>query len=125
LLIFINPFHCLFQRGRYSLAWTLWNILISPFGLVRFRDFFIADILTSLVQPLKDLGYIGCFFTQGGWMSSEAPTIEKCPQLENYVLAIAFLPYWFRLAQCFRRYHDKKDKMHLINAGKYFSVILI
>ena len=46
-------------------------------------------------------------------------------QLENYLLAIAFLPYWFRLAQCFRRYHVCKMKVHLVNAGKYFSVILI
>lgn len=58
-------------------------------------------------------------------MSSDSPTIDKCPQLENYILAIAFLPYWFRLAQCFRRYHDCKMKVHLVNAGKYFSVILI
>ena len=71
------------------------------------------------------MGYIGCFFTQGGWLDSTSPTLDKCPQLENYLLAIAFLPYWFRLAQCFRRYHDCKMKVHLINAGKYFSVILI
>ena len=41
------------------------------------------------------------------------------------MLGIVFLPYWFRLAQCFRRYHDCKMKVHLINAGKYFSIILI
>ena len=58
-------------------------------------------------------------------MSSSAPTHDKCPQLENYFLAIAFLPYWFRLAQCFRRYHDCKLKIHLANAGKYFCVMLI
>ncbi len=63
LFIFINPFHCIFRGGRYALGKTLWNILISPFGLVRFRHFFLADILTSLVQPMRDLGYIGCFFT--------------------------------------------------------------
>jgi hypothetical protein len=51
--------------------------------------------------------------------------LDKCPQLENYILAIAFLPLWFRLAQCFRRYHDAKIKSQLWNAGKYFSSILI
>ena len=51
--------------------------------------------------------------------------MENCSNLENYILAIVFLPYWFRLAQCFRRYHDCKLKVHLINAGKYFSMILI
>jgi EXS family len=75
----IQPFHCLFKRGRVALGQTLWNILISPFGLVRFRHFFLADIITSFVQPLKDLGYMGCFFTQGGWMDSVAPTLDQCP----------------------------------------------
>ena len=41
------------------------------------------------------------------------------------MLAIAFLPLWFRLAQCFRRYHDSKMVNQLWNAGKYFSSILI
>jgi hypothetical protein len=74
--IFLNPFHFIYKKGRAALGQTLWNILISPFGLVRFRHFFLADILTSLTQPLRDLGYITCFFSQGGWLDSEAPTIE-------------------------------------------------
>ena len=45
--------------------------------------------------------------------------------LTNYQLAIAFLPFWFRLAQCFRRYHETGVKAHLTNAGKYFSSLMI
>ena len=48
-LLCFQPFHFLFKRGRVALALTLWNILISPFGLVRFRHFFLADIVTSFV----------------------------------------------------------------------------
>ena len=59
----IQPFHFFYRGGRIALAQTLWNILISPFGLVRFRHFFIADIITSFVQPLRDIGYVGCFFS--------------------------------------------------------------
>ena len=124
-IICFQPFHCLFRGGRVALAQTLWNIIISPFGLVRFRHFFLADIITSFVQPLRDLGFVGCFFIQGAWLESTAPTFDKCPSLENYLLSISFLPYWFRLAQCFRRYHDCKLKVHLVNAGKYFCMILI
>jgi xenotropic and polytropic retrovirus receptor 1 len=58
-------------------------------------------------------------------MEQEQPNIEKCSYLENYTLAIVFLPFWFRFAQCLRRYHDTKLKPNLVNAGKYFSVILI
>ena len=35
------------------------------------------------------------------------------------------LPAWFRFAQCFRRYKDQKDTVHLVNAGKYSSTLLV
>ena len=38
-------------------------------------------------------------------------------------MIIVFLPFWFRLAQCFRRFKDTNDKKNLVNAGKYFSVM--
>ncbi len=41
------------------------------------------------------------------------------------MLTIVFFPFWFRFAQCLRRYHDTKLKPNLTNAGKYFTVILI
>lgn len=98
IIICVQPFHFLFRRGRLSLLLTVWNILISPFGQVRFRHFFLADIITSFTIPLKDLGFMGCFFFQGGWLDSTPPSLELCPNLENYLLAIVFLPCWFRLA---------------------------
>jgi len=34
------------------------NIMLSPFGSVKFGDFFLADIITSAVLPLQDMGYV-------------------------------------------------------------------
>jgi len=48
----LMPVHCFYFRGRVELAKTLWHILISPFGKVRFRHFFLADIITSMTGPL-------------------------------------------------------------------------
>ena len=48
----LMPIHCFYLKGRIQLAKTLWNILISPFGKVRFRHFFLADIITSMTSPL-------------------------------------------------------------------------
>jgi len=62
VFICVQPFRIFYRRGRLSLLSTLWTIVISPFGLARFRHFFLADVLTSMIQPIKDLGYIGCFF---------------------------------------------------------------
>jgi hypothetical protein len=35
---------------------TLKEILISPFGRVRFRDFFFADVITSIGTSCGDIG---------------------------------------------------------------------
>jgi hypothetical protein len=47
-----NPFNCFHRVARKELAYTIWQILIAPFGKVRFRDFFFADVLTSIGGPL-------------------------------------------------------------------------
>eukprot|EP00347_Sterkiella_histriomuscorum_P004047 403361947 len=129
LIIFLGmcfmPIHILYQRARKSLLKVLFHIFISPFGVVRFRHFFFADILTSFVNPLRDMGHSGCFFIHGYWLHSQEPGVKQCPQLENYRLAIAFLPFWFRFAQCMRRYHDTKVRAHLINGGKYMTSISV
>ena len=126
-ILMFNPFRYLFKTELMLMRNTLYNILISPFGLVRFKHFFLADIFTSMVQVLRDLGYIGCFLMSGAWRQSEEPSLDKCPRLENYLLLIVFIPYWFRFAQCFKKFKDdpKKDKKTLMNAGKYFSVIMV
>lgn len=125
LMLCFIPCHYFYLRARKSLLFVLFNILISPFGVVRFRHFFFADILTSFVNPLKDMGNVGCFFSRGYWLTSAETNTSVCPLLENYKLAIAFLPFWFRLMQCFRRYHDTKVRAHLINGGKYFTSIMV
>ena len=38
--------------------------------------------------------------------------------------AIAFLPYWWRFCQCLNKYYATEQKVHLINAGKYFSCLV-
>ena len=45
----LNPFKWLFFRtDLVQLRWTLWDIIIAPFGGVGFRHFFIANIFTSM-----------------------------------------------------------------------------
>lgn len=125
ILLCFQPFHYFYRTARLELLTVLWHIVISPFGIVRFKHFFMADILTSFFNPLKDVGYMGCYYFRGLWLKSDIPSNAECPHLLNYTLVIAFLPYWFRFAQCLRRYKDTKLKAHLINAGKYFFNILV
>lgn len=37
---------------------------------------------------------------------------------------LASLPPWWRLLQCFRRYKDSNETVHLLNAAKYTSSIV-
>ena len=37
---------------------------------------------------------------------------------------IAFLPFVWRMLQCFRRHRDTNDVAHLLNAAKYASALL-
>ncbi len=84
ILFCFMPFHVFYLRARKELLIVLWNILISPFGIVRFKHFFLADIITSFVNPLKDLGNISCFFFRGFWIDSDFPDKKVCPNLVNY-----------------------------------------
>ena len=49
-------FKCGYRTARYQLLITLIEIFKSPFGRVRFRDFFFADVLTSVGHTMQDFG---------------------------------------------------------------------
>ena len=119
------PVHCFYFRGRVQLAKTLWHILISPFGKVRFRHFFLADIITSMTGPLQHLFIIACYYKEGSYETGETINLQKeCIVANKFYWAMAFLPYWWRLAQCFNKYWETNRKVHLVNGGKYFSCIV-
>merc|ERR1719233_890510 len=66
-------------QSRKILWNSLWNIIISPFGRVRFWDTFIADIMTSLVRVFCDLYKATCFgisdqYLVRGWCDSSETT---------------------------------------------------
>lgn len=67
IMIFIQPFHIFYKRARAEIFYSLWSGLIAPFGRVKFRDFFLADLMTSFVAPLRDLGMSVVFFASGKW----------------------------------------------------------
>ena len=35
------------------------------------------------------------------------------------------LPYWFRFAQCLKKFYDSRVKVQLLNALKYFVSLMI
>ena len=61
-ILLFNPFKYLYRAFRFELLYSLAHNIIAPFGLVRFKDFFLGDVLTSLVKPLIDVYFVMCFF---------------------------------------------------------------
>ena len=60
-----------------------------PFGTVRFRDFFFADVLTSMTKPLADIGFIVLHL-------GNVDGSERKDTLSGYLVVMAILPFWWR-----------------------------
>jgi hypothetical protein len=105
------------RTARFEIFKTLYQCLIAPFGTVRFRDFFLADIVTSMGTPLADIGVIIMYFSQGKWLHRDpevaAPLI--------YLAVVAYLPYWWRFWQCLNKWKTQDSPMQAVNALKYLS----
>ena len=55
-------------------------MVIAPFGKVQFIDFFVGDVLTSIVKTLNDMEYALCYYATGDFLS-HTPTICIEPNL--------------------------------------------
>ena len=105
LIACLQPFcGCLYRTARHQLWITILEILKAPFGKVRFRDFFFADVITSMGVPLVDIGLTVAYFKQGNW-ASRNPQVEKSKPLDLYVSIMMFLPFWWRFWQCINKWY--------------------
>eukprot|EP00656_Telonema_subtile_P051492 TRINITY_DN6938_c0_g1_i6.p1 TRINITY_DN6938_c0_g1~~TRINITY_DN6938_c0_g1_i6.p1 ORF type:complete len:477 (-),score=153.41 TRINITY_DN6938_c0_g1_i6:322-1752(-) len=121
--------------GDMWLLDVMWNIIRAPFVHVAFKDFYVADQLTTLAISLVDFEFSMCYLFAGGFDDSSATESHACVDQNNTLKPyIAMIPSWWRLMQCFRRYWDScpataegvlgkdlkaGDKGQLWNALKY------
>ena len=96
-------------------------MIISPFGSVRFRDFFFTDVVTSVGSILVDIGMIWAYFLDGNWERAEPGEKTQTISLEVYCIVISFMPYWFRFWQCIRKWYLQNNTLQAVNAMKYMS----
>ncbi|CAO3597054.1 unnamed protein product [Absidia cylindrospora] len=120
LSIMFCPFDVLYFSARKWLGVALGRILLSYCFPVEFRDFFIADELNSLSYSFWTCSYFFCAYGCH-WVG----LTTHCNLSTSWLTPLlASLPPWWRLLQCFRRYKDSNEKVHLINGAKYTSSIL-
>ncbi len=121
--LLLNPFGVMFKAFRYELLYSMYQNIIAPFGVVRFKDFFVGDVLTSMVRPLHDVYFTGCFFLSNEWKTISLN--NKCKPDYLVVLFVSLIPYHIRFWQCINRYYYTKMWFpHIVNAGKYLASIL-
>jgi len=123
LLICVAPQGMFYYKSRMWFFQTLGIIfqrVIAPFGPeVRFRENFVADVLTSMVAWIVDLEKTFEYYISGDAFSPGIASQGKSQFPTAHI--ITALPYWFRVQQCIRRYMDTQDHWHLVNCGKYLS----
>jgi len=65
IVIMFNPLRVLYHIVRREICVVLGHIIIAPFGLVKFRHFFLADVITSAKLMFNDTDAMVCFYTSG------------------------------------------------------------
>jgi len=112
------PFNIMNRPARMEILRVLFDVAFSPFRPVYFRNFFMADVITSSKILLSDSCAMICFYTSGEY-TSHMPLTCSWVGNANYIWGI--LPYWWRFWQCIRRCVDDPTlKTQRWNALKYF-----
>jgi hypothetical protein len=109
------------------LIWVLFRIIVTPLYTITFLDIFVADILTSMSTFLVflylkqfNIQSLFCLYTlksDGLGNFCESIYINSLPVL-------SIIPIYIRMMQCFKRYYDTRNKVHLFNLGKYLTSAL-
>ncbi|OQS07139.1 hypothetical protein THRCLA_00851 [Thraustotheca clavata] len=111
-------------KQRRSLMRTIGRVMSAPCAIVRFRESYVGDILTSLVKVMVDLAWSTCYFASGSFLEADPKGQDVCSQSNIYRTVVipmfSALPLWWRFMQSMRRYHDTHKRFpHLPNAMKY------
>ncbi|RAL38358.1 hypothetical protein DM860_002336 [Cuscuta australis] len=91
---------------------------------VLMADFFMADQLTSQIPLLRHMESSACYFLAGSFKTHKYETCKSGRMFTELAYLISFAPYYWRAAQCARRWLDEDDASHLANFGKYLSAMV-
>ncbi len=116
-----------YWKSRQCIIDALMQTVIAPFGRVRFRDFFMGDVLTSLVKVIADLYLAICVVSLEEYYTRTDDSFCLSSMTTKIIKPICICaPYWFRFAQCLNRYFNTHDRVpHLPNAVKYGTAMSV
>ena len=125
ILFFFLPLHCMFYSFRRGLIKTFLNNLF-PIGRnsVRFKDFLLGEILTSLNKPFASLILSYCLLNCKS-CRIENKRNKECNRTTFPSLIVLFFPFLIRFLQSINRfYYTKNAWPHLGTALKAFGGLL-
>jgi hypothetical protein len=128
------------SRGVFGMK-VFKNMLIAPFAVVRFRDVFVADVLTSFNRVIADTLYASCWIFSGSFATPYDVDGDRATSTNfgtsflncsnhNMVYVVSFLqllPLMTRTLQCFRGIYDASGNPYPqgYNAVKYLLSIFV
>lgn len=96
------------------------NSLFAPFGEMTFKEFYAADLFTSLVRPIVDAYSITCI------LNTYEDISQVCQVDSTAIFIISFIPFHMRMWQSVNRlYYTRVVKPHTINTIKHFINICV
>ena len=122
LLFWLNPLNVLHRLGRFSFLLVFVRVLMAPFPVVMFADFWFADQLNSILAFMLDIQYLFCYsFSSSSW-DNDSLALRNCTMVSNGIRPLlSCMPALWRLLQCLRCYQRTRKVAHLLNAVKYFT----
>eukprot|EP01083_Nonionella_stella_P043779 118156_1 len=102
---------------RKFLLNSILHCMIAPLGRVKFRDFFVGDVLTSLSKVFVDIYLSGCLIILHDYFGSTCTHSNVTHWIKPILICS---PYWFRFMQCLNRYYVTGQRaLNGFNALKY------
>lgn len=125
LLVPLRPFS--YWPSRRAYLETLYQVVISPWGRLRFRDIFLANWLTSMPRIGVDV-YAASFIYLTAFFLDGKTRAARCNDIGLFVAPLlCALPLWFRIAQSFRKMSEdeRQRTQHLTCAVIHLLALLV
>ena len=88
----------------------------------------LVEVCVSMTGTLTLLGPAYCYFVEKSqpWRNNTGEKMEKnCTVGYNFSIVMGFIPLYIRFVQCLRKYYYYKQPIHLYNAAKNFSNVMV
>jgi hypothetical protein len=129
------------SRGCFGIK-VFQRMAIAPFAALRFRDTYVADVLTSFNRVIADTLYTSCWLVSGSFATPYAadghtPATNTafgtsflqctCPEMQKTVSLVQLWPLVTRALQCLRAVYDSNFSIYPqgYNTCKYLMSIAV